>query len=247
MRQRDCKNYIDVLYEKNLVSDIIPGLSAADEMFDREGYVRDLIYGKNLNRQALPVPEMVIPIIRNFQIKEDLFRRMKDSGIASLLSMNAGVFYGTTLDNDTDGPILKFTYTLELTASLEAIDDFINSLQDAYKTDRVYEITDIRLFSSHEELINANSLVAEHVDFASGRTAVNAVTIPGSESGDDSEENADQAEKKPVVSSMYSQYDLTDPHNPDYGRVLIGGSQDGIRCTIVVNYLFYRADNITPQ
>lgn len=122
MRQRDCKNYIDVLYEKYLAADIIPGLSTADEMFDREGYVRELIYGKNLNRQALPVPEMVIPIIRNFQIKEDLFRRMKDSGIASLLSMNAGVFYGTTLDNDSDGPLLKFTYTLDLTASLEAID-----------------------------------------------------------------------------------------------------------------------------
>ena len=46
---------------------------------------------------------------------------------------------------------------------------------------------------------------------------------------------------------MFSEYDLTDPRNPDYGRVLIGETQDEIRCTIVVNYLFYRADNITPQ
>ena len=29
--------------------------------------------------------------------------------------------------------------------------------------------------------------------------------------------------------------------------VLIGENRDNINCTLVVNYLFYRADNITPQ
>ena len=46
---------------------------------------------------------------------------------------------------------------------------------------------------------------------------------------------------------MTSTYELTDPHHPDYGRPLIGEMQDEIKCTLVVNYLFYRADNITPQ
>ena len=111
MRPRDCKNYIDYLYEKYLSSDIIPGLPE-DDAIEKERRVQDFIYGKNLNRQALPVPEMVIPIIRNFQIKEDLFRKMKEAGIGQLLGMTAGVFYGSTLDNDAEGPILSFTYTL---------------------------------------------------------------------------------------------------------------------------------------
>ena len=246
MRQRDCKNYIDYLYEKYLASDIIPGLSEEDPD-EKERLVVDFIYGKNLNRQALPVPEMVIPIIRNFQIKEDLFRRMKDAGIGSLVSMTAGAFYGTTLDNDAEGPILSFTYTLEMTASLGAIDAFINSLQGAYKTDRVYVIKDIKFSAPYEDLINANAVVASHTD-----TTINATTrrtttagqaIPGAPVAQTVQPAADQQTAAPVVET----YELSDPHHPEYGQVLIGENRDEIKCTIVVNYLFYRADNITPQ
>jgi hypothetical protein len=246
MRQRDCKNYIDYLFEKYLSADIIPGLPK-DEPLEKERLVQDFIYGKNLNRQALPVPEMVIPIIRNFQIKEDLFRRMKDAGIGSLISMTAGAFYGTTLDNDAEGPILSFTYTLEMTASLGAIDAFINSLQGAYKTDRVYVIKDIKFSAPYEDLINANAVVASHTD-----TAINATTrrtttagqaIPGAPVAQTVQPAADQQTAAPVVET----YELSDPHHPEYGQVLIGENRDEIKCTIVVNYLFYRADNITPQ
>ena len=240
MRQRDCKNYIDVLYEKYLNSDIIPGLPSDDPM-EREKRVQDFIYGKNLNRQALPVPEMVIPIIRNMQIKEDLFRRMKDAGIGSLLGMTAGVFYGTTMDNDSEGPILYFTYTLEMTASLDAVDAFINSLHAAYKTDRVYEISDIKFSAPYEDLVAANSLVMEHTEGPVRRTN-------RTEAADDADANAIQpATAQAAALTARSEYELTDPHHPDYGRPLIGENRDKIKCTIVVNYLFYRADNITPQ
>lgn len=241
MRQRDCKNYIDVLYEKYMNSDFIPGLPTDDPM-ERERLVQDFIYGKNLNRQALPVPEMVIPIIRNFQIKEDLFRRMKDSGIGALRGMTAGVFYGTTMDNDSEGPILYFTYTLDMIASMEAVDTFINSLHGAYKTGRVYEITDIKFSAPYEDLVAANSLVEEHIEGPNRRTARTAAN-----QADTADANAIQPAGQPAVASARSEYELTDPHHPDYGRPLIGENRDEIKCTIVVNYLFYRADNITPQ
>ena len=250
MRQRDCKNYIDFLYEKYLASDIIPGLPK-DDLLEKEVLVQDFIYGKNLNRQALPVPEMVIPIIRNFQIKEDLFRRMKDAGIGRLLSMTAGAFYGSTLDSDAEGPILSFTYTLEMTASMDAIDAFINSLHSAYKTDRVYVIKDIRFSAPYEDLINANSVVASHTDnpgnaAAARRTTAAGQTLPPGTPSADSQA-AQSATDQQTVSLRNETYDLTDPHNPAYGQVLIGENRDEIKCTIVVNYLFYRADNITPQ
>lgn len=243
MRQRDCKNYIDFLYEKYLNADIIPGLPS-DDPFERERRVQDFIYGKNLNRQALPVPEMVIPIIRNFQIKEDLFRRMKDSGIGTLRSMTAGVFYGTTMDNDSEGPILYFTYTLEMIASMDAIDTFINDLHAAYKTGRVYEITDIKFSAPYEDLVAANGVVADHMDSPSRRTAAAAAQAQAAEA----DANAIQPAATPqTVTAVQSAYELTDPRHPDYGRTLIGETRDEITCTIVVNYLFYRADNITPQ
>lgn len=253
MRQRDCKNYIDYLYEKYLSSDIIPGLPE-DDSLEKERYVQDFIYGKNLNRQALPVPEMVIPIIRNFQIKEDLFRRMKDAGIGKLNTMNAGAFYGTTLDSDAEGPILSFTYTLEMTASMDAIDAFINSLQSAYKTDRVYVINDIKFSAPYEDLIIANDTVAGHVDSINNgisttvrRAAGADSAIPGAPPVAANANNAADADPQAAATLTYSTYELTDPHHPEYGKTLIGETRDEIKCTIVVNYLFYRADNITPQ
>ena len=251
MRQRDCKNYIDFLYEKYFASEIIPGLPAEDPI-EKERLVQDFIYGKNLNRQALPVPEMVIPILRNFQIKEDLFRRMKDAGIKRLLSMTAGVFYGSPLDNDAEGPILSFTYTLEMTASMGAIDNLINSLHSAYKADRVYVVKDIKFSAPFEDLITANAIVAEHIERpnagANRRTgaAGNQSAIPGAPPADP---NMIQpvAQQTAATAATASTYELTDPHHPDYGKPLIGEMQDEIKCTLVVNYLFYRADNITPQ
>ena len=254
MRQRDCKNYIDYLYEKYSSSDIIPGLPS-DDPLERERRVQDFIYGKNLNRQALPVPEMVIPIIRNFQIKEDLFRRMKDSGIGSLLSMTAGVFYGSTMDNDSESPILLFTYTLEMTASMDAIDAFINSLHSAYKSDRVYVIKDIKFSSSYEDLISANAIVANHMEDSSSAPArrTTAATAnqnlppgaPQTAANDPAAANQQNQAVAPVAARV--EYELSDPHHPDYGKTLIGETRDEIKCTIVVNYLYYRADNITPQ
>lgn len=250
MRQRDCKNYIDYLFEKYLSAGIIPGLPE-DDPIEKERLVQDFIYGKNLNRQALPVPEMVIPIIRNFQIKEDLFSRMKDAGIGSLVSMTAGAFYGATLDNDAEGPILSFTYTLEMTASLGAIDAFINSLQGAYKTDRVYVIKDIKFSAPFEDLINANAVVASHTDSPNNAATVRRTTTAGQQTlppGAPPAAQTVQPAADPQTAALVEEtYELTDPHHPEYGQVLIGENRDEIKCTIVVNYLFYRADNITPQ
>ena len=251
MRQRDCKNYIDFLYQKYLASDIIPGAAAMDE-YEREGFVQDLIYGKNLNRQALPVPEMVIPIIRNFQIKEDLFRKMKESGIVKLNSLNAGVFYGSPMDpNDSESPILVFTYTIDMTSSLESIDAFINSLHAAYKSDRVYVIRDIKLRAPQDDIIVANSIVAGHIDGgtrAAATTQKTDGTTADATAAAATKDDAKQADPAAaLLAATYAEYELTDPHHPEYGKVLIGESRDDINCTLVVNYLFYRADNITPQ
>ena len=251
MRQRDCKNYIDFLYQKYLASDIIPGAAAMDE-YEREGFVQDLIYGKNLNRQALPVPEMVIPIIRNFQIKEDLFRKMKESGIVKLNSLNAGVFYGSPMDpNDSESPILVFTYTIDMTSTLESIDAFINSLHAAYKSDRVYVIRDIKLKAPQDDIIIANAIVAGHVEGGSrtaAQKAADGTTADGAAADAATKEEAKPADPAAaLIAATYAEYELTDPHHPEYGKVLIGESRDDINCTLVVNYLFYRADNITPQ
>lgn len=248
MRQRDCKNYIDFLYEKYLNAGIIPGLPEDDNL-EKERRVQNFIYG-SLNRQALPVPDMVIPILRNFQIKEDLFSRMKDAGITSLRSMNVAAFYGSTMDNDAEGPILVFSYTLEMTASMDAVDAFVNSLHSAYKTDRVYEIKDIKFSAPYEDMINANSQVAYHTEKQKPDARRTTTPAAGTAAAETADQQAIQPADTPAVQTASVTrvvYDFDDPRNPEYGQPLIGETQDEIKCTIVVNYLFYRADNITPQ
>ena len=73
--------------------------------------------------------------------------------------------------------------------------------------------------------------------------------IPGAPPADPTaaqQQTADQ-QQTAAITTASSIYELTDPHHPDYGKPLIGEIRDEIECTIVVNYLFYRADNITPQ
>ena len=252
MRQRDCKNYIDFLFEKYLASDVIPGLPPKENGPERERLVQDFIYG-NISRLTTPVEGMVIPFIRNFQIKEDLFRRMKEAGISSLVSMGTGTFDGVPMDGDSDGPILVFTYKLGMTGSMQAIEAFINSLQSAYKTDRVYIIKDIKLSAPYEDLINANAIVAAHSEDRSASTTRTVVANRAAQSDDEDDEDEDDddeeaaAKKAAALAASRIQYDLTDPHNPEYGKILIGENPDAIKCTIEVDYLLYRADNITPQ
>lgn len=257
MRQDDCKTYIEIIWRKYCDTDLIPGLPAVGEdQAERERLVQSFIYGKNLNRTTLPMPEMVIPIIRNIQIKEDLFRRMRDKGITSLISLDTSTFYGASLDNDSEGPILAFTYTLEMTGSMEAIDAFINDLQGAYKSDRVYVVSSIKLSAPYEDMINANSVVESHMDDAAsarrnaGQTAgaaANQNLPPGAPPVDNGAFVNQPAAQPAAVTTTRSQYELTDPRNPEYGVTLIGDVRDEIKCTMVVKYLLYRAKNITPQ
>jgi len=252
MRQRDCRSFIDSFYEKYLASDIIPGIAEADS-YDRERLVQDFIYGKNANRQAAPVADRVIPIIRNFQIKEDLFRRMKDSGIAKLLAMNLGSPYGSPVDVESDDvDIIAFDYTLEMVASVDAIDAFINSLQDAYKTDRVYVVKNVTMTSPYEELVLANSIVADHMEekdkASSSRTVAAANTNIPPDAPQPTAANAnDPAAQQQAVAYIRPEYELTDPHHPDYGQTLFEDIQNEVKCTIKVDCLYYRSDNITPQ
>jgi hypothetical protein len=131
---------------------------------------------------------------------------------------------------------------------MEAIDTFINSLHSAYKTDRVYVIKDIKLVSPYEDLVLANGSVAGHRDDDSkpSRAATAAAANPALPAEAQQPVAIDPITQLPIVYTR-SEYELTDPHHPDYGQTLFEDIQNEINCTIVVDYLYYRADNITPQ
>lgn len=142
MRQTDCRTYLGTITEKFINSDLIPGLPE-DDPEERQKLVRKIFYG-TLNPRALPVADFVIPIIRNVRIKEDLIRRMKESGIARLDSMTVNSICGFPLEYDSEERLLAFNHELELTASIGALDAFLDSLHGAYDSGFVYLVTGIR-------------------------------------------------------------------------------------------------------
>ena len=261
MRQDLCKSYLENIARKYQESNLIPGLPD-DDPFEKQRLVRSFIYGKDDPRRNPPA-DMVIPIIRNIQIKEDLFRRMNKAGIACLESMTVtGGLMGKPLESDSEGRLLVFTYELELTASMDAIDAFINSLHQAYQSDRVYVLStsSFKLSTTDDDLKAANSVVADHLpENVAAKTAAtrrNTATAVGNQPpgtvGDPNagafvgqQNAAAQTQTVAASASSRSEYPLTDPHNPDYGRPLIGETRDEVKCTLEVQYLYDTASNIT--
>ena len=261
MRQDLCKSYLENIARKYQESELIPGLPD-DDPFEKQRLVRSFIYGKDDPRRNPPA-DMVIPIIRNIQIKEDLFRRLNKAGIACLESMTVtDGLMGKPLESDSEGRLLVFTYELELIASMDAIDAFINSLHQAYQSDRVYILSTgaFKLSTTDDDLKVANSVVADHLpENVAAKTAAtrrNAATAAGNQPpGTVGDPNAGafvgqqpataQTQTAAVSTSGRSEYPLTDPHNPDYGRTLIGETRDEVKCTLVVQYLYDTASNIT--
>lgn len=254
MRPVACRSYLETITRKYLASDLIPGLPE-DDSTEKQRLIQKFIYGSR-DPKAMPDAKLVIEIIRNIQIKEDLFRRMKEAGITSLEDMTAS--QATDVPGDNESRLLRYTYELDLTASMEAIDAFINSLHEAYNSDRVYIVSNdhFKLTTSEEELVGANDILVGHLEEETGKkvtrnttpAAANQTLPPGTVV----DPNAAAATQQPAtvaqtVAPVRNDYPLTDPHNAEYAKILLGGTSDEIKCTLEVLYLYDTKSDITNQ
>ena len=258
MRPVACRSYLETITRKYLNSELIPGLPE-DDQTEKQRLIQKFIYGSR-DPKAMPDARDVISIIRNIQIKEDLFRRMKEAGITSLEDMTAS--QATEVPGDNESRLLVYAYDLKMTVSMEAIDAFINSLHHAYDSDRVYIVlTDgFKLTTSEqeldEELTGANDIVTAHVEEETGKkTTRNTATAAANQNlppGTVVDPNATAATQQPAtvaqtVAPVRNDYPLTDPHNAEYAQVLLGGKPDEIKCTLKVQYLYDTKSDITNQ
>ena len=258
MRPVACRSYLETITRKYLNSELIPGLPE-DDQTEKQRLIQKFIYGSR-DPKAMPDARDVISIIRNIQIKEDLFRRMKEAGITSLEDMTAS--QATEVPGDNESRLLVYAYDLKMTVSMEAIDAFINSLHHAYDSDRVYIVlTDgFKLTTSEqeldEELTGANDIVTAHVEEETGKkTTRNTAPAAANQNlppGTVVDPNATAATQQPAtvaqtVVPVRSDYPLTDPHNAEYAQVLLGGKPGEIKCTLKVQYLYDTKSDITNQ
>jgi len=250
MRKLDCKNYIDSLYNSYAASNLIPGLPTdPDDESDRVRKLRDFIYNR-LNPSVAPPPEMVIPVFRNFQIKEDLITRMNDAHIRKLNTLTPDYFYGSSPDGDPDSAILVFTYTIELQSTLDEINAFIDLLHTAYKDNRVYVLRNLKFTVDSSYITEANTAVRRHIyDLEEEKIRKEKEDEDPETAAENAEENKRLKKQTDANGNIIEVVDVlpTEPSHPDYGRVLLGEKRDEVTCTLVVDYYLYRGDNLVPD
>ncbi len=99
------------------------------------------VYGRPKNREDedYSVTDASIePAFRTYQIYEDMFMRMRDSGIARLSDLKSD---SSARDGkDEKNGCRSYTFTVEVIGTLDSIRLFVNSLHNAYKDHRVYTI-----------------------------------------------------------------------------------------------------------
>ena len=101
--------------------------------------VEDLTFGADFQPRQNQIPH----VIRQMMLREDIFRKAKQSNLSSFLSIRelTPALEGKK-ENDR---YLSFSYEIIVTGTMNQIRDFINRIQTAYKDNVVYRIRDIEL------------------------------------------------------------------------------------------------------
>lgn len=253
---RKCRAFVEVMCKNYSDSDLIPGFqekktSSAETAQTRNqqqkpGSASASIYDFLCSREVMteskpPNPGRVISIMRNFQILEDLFRRMNAAGIKDLVAISADQNYTSS------GPFLSYGYTITLRSNLNEIAAFVNSLHNAFDTNRVYVIRKMSLIGSPEEVPSADRTVSAHRAAAEAEQAAkekakeSSSETPGAASA-----SAKNASGKDETKAFTEVFPLSNPKHPEYGMVLLGGRRD-VTCVIEVQYQLYQADNLFEQ
>ena len=91
---------------------------------------------------AMPRPDEVPFIFKHWRMIEDVFKRIKISGITSIESIKkVNLLKGKTVAKK----YLVFTYTINIKGSQNSMRAFLNSLMDAHKDNKIYIIRSISL------------------------------------------------------------------------------------------------------
>lgn len=209
---------------KNYVSDMIEGMANPKQAQVPGAPTAEVIKRFTFDFQTrVPPQDEIVPIVRHMQVYEDIFSRMRQTGVTQLESMERlNLVHGDEVSKD----YLKFSYRVKLNGEMQRIRDFINNLQDAYKENRVYVIRDLALQCMVDETGKARE---RSVAPADPRVSSSQKKGPGEQSGsEDSKKPADPTEDK------------------DYGKVIIGDNKL-VQAELELDYYIFIGDELKPR
>lgn len=109
--------------------------------------VEDLTFGADFQPRQNQIPH----VIRQMMLREDIFRRAKESNLSSFLSIRE---LTPELEGKKENDLyLSFSYEIIVTGTMSQLRDFVNRLQTAYKDNVVYRIRDIEISRYNAENI----------------------------------------------------------------------------------------------
>lgn len=145
MDEISCKQYIRDM-QKAMVEYMLKNNKTSETPFGFEGDATKKITFEKFEN-AMPRPDEVPLIFKHWKLLEDLFKRIKTSNITHLEDLRRdNLLKGVTKNKQYQ----IFSYTLKVKGSLDAVRTLLNSMIDAYKTNKVYIIKSITLIANDE-------------------------------------------------------------------------------------------------
>jgi len=209
--------YLRQMQRKILSQRLIPGVKKLEvvENFTFNQFV-----------QTFPSPENVVDILNTMPIYEDIFRRMSASRLENVTAFSR---LGQPVKFGGD-KYMSYEFSTTVTGTIDSVRDFINSLLDAYKENRVYVITWVSL-SSPESSAEVDAVKKIYESNSSNSLAQNDPQQRGSSRAENS--GNQQVFFKHVGQISESEAEM----QQDYGSVLIGKNRN---INAVLRFKYYR-------
>jgi len=145
MDEISCKQYIRDM-QKSMVEYMLNNNKTSETPFEFDGDVTKKITFEKFEN-AMPRPDEVPLIFKHWKLLEDLFKRIKASNITHLEDLHRNDLLKGVIKNKQ---YQIFSYTLKVKGSLDAVRTLLNSMIDAYKTNKIYIIKSMTLVANDE-------------------------------------------------------------------------------------------------
>lgn len=174
----------ELLAKQKYWIEVIPGLKDYSDVknADMEKIIRQLLMSINVNPVDLRDEQYAL-VYRQIQIKQDLFKRMRDAKIVrvdgielvtdtpqmEMFRPGTKAVVNDPLTGKENRGFVTYSYEIKVVGSMEGIRKFLNSLNSAYSDYRVYNVRDIVLSREVESEQMSNILKEESSSLKEGQ------------------------------------------------------------------------------
>ncbi|MBQ9336024.1 MAG: hypothetical protein IJS14_01850 [Lentisphaeria bacterium] len=227
MNNSQARSYLKDLQSKFTVRRLIPGVTS-------EATVQNFTY--NAYDKTPPPPDAVPDILNTMPIFEDIFNRMSFSRLTRI-----DRFFRLGLPTKVAGDHYEcYSFDVTVTGSLDSVRNFVNNLLGAYKQNRVYVVTWVKLTSpaSNAEVEDVRKTL---MGTDTQRPEQQEEMPPPGRRPRRRRPPNQPAVRRTAMQKQISEFDAES--QPDYGKTVIGATSD-VSADLKFKYYKYIGDTL---